>query len=125
MHELENSRNRYMYIRSIYINLFGLEVQICSKNDIAELEKLQRKTLKQFQCLPERTASAAVYIHFVRYYWELNQCIETIIDRNMLSLFLAISRLENSIERKILELELDIGSDFDTSFIARIKKNLK
>jgi len=29
--------------------LYGLEVQICSKNDIAELEKLQRKALKQFQ----------------------------------------------------------------------------
>ena len=42
----------------------------------------------------------------------------------MLSLFLTISRLENSIERKILEWELDIGPDFDTSFIARIKKIL-
>jgi hypothetical protein len=33
---------------------------------------------------------------------------------------LTISRLENSIERKILEWELDIGPDFNTSFIARI-----
>jgi hypothetical protein len=99
--------------------LYGLEVQICSKDDIVELEKLQRKTLKHFQCLPERTASAAVYILLG------TEPIEIIIDRNMLSLFLTISRLENSIERKILEWELDIGPDFDTSFIARIKKNLK
>jgi hypothetical protein len=42
----------------------------------------------------------------------------------MPSLFLTISRLENSIERKILEWELDIGPDFYTSFIARIKKIL-
>jgi hypothetical protein len=48
------------YVVPMYLH--GLEVQICSKDDIAELEKLQRKTLKQFQCLPERTASAAVYI---------------------------------------------------------------
>lgn len=63
--------------------LYGLEVQICSKNDIAELEKLKRKTLKQFQCLPERTASAAVYILLG------TEPIETIIDRNMLSLLLS------------------------------------
>jgi hypothetical protein len=37
---------------------------------------------------------------------------------------LTISRLENSIERKILEWELDIGPDLDTSFIARIVTSL-
>ena len=42
----------------------------------------------------------------------------------MLTLFITISRLKNSIERKIFEWELDIGTYFDTSFITRIKKIL-
>lgn len=41
--------------------LFGTEVQNISNSDLQKLEVQQRKTLKQLQGLPTRTASAAVY----------------------------------------------------------------
>ncbi|CAG2184470.1 unnamed protein product [Mytilus edulis] len=98
--------------------LYGLEVQICTKADIYELEKLQRKIFRQFLSLPERTASSALYILLGA------EPVETILDRNMLSLFLTISRLDNAIEKKILQWELEIGKDFTESFINRIDKIL-
>ncbi|VDI58631.1 Hypothetical predicted protein [Mytilus galloprovincialis] len=42
----------------------------------------------------------------------------------MLALYLSISCLDGSIERKILEWELEISSNFDNSFICRINKIL-
>ncbi|CAG2189456.1 unnamed protein product [Mytilus edulis] len=98
--------------------LYGLEVQICTKADIYELEKLQRKLFRQFLSLPERTASSALYILLGA------EPVETVLDRNMLSLFLTISRLDNAIEKKILQWELEIGKDFTESFINRIDKIL-
>ena len=38
-----------------------LEVQNPTKTDIKKLEQLQRNVCRQFQCLPERTSSIAVY----------------------------------------------------------------
>ncbi|CAC5407004.1 unnamed protein product [Mytilus coruscus] len=43
----------------------------------------------------------------------------------MLALFLSISHLDGLIERKILEWELEISTDFDNSFICRINKILQ
>ncbi|MCG8110719.1 MAG: reverse transcriptase family protein, partial [Candidatus Thiodiazotropha endolucinida] len=39
--------------------LYGLEVQLLKKRDIENLEKFQRKCLKQFQGLPDNTSSSA------------------------------------------------------------------
>ena len=44
--------------------LYGLEVQNPTKTDtfcIKKIEQLQRNVCRQFQCLPERTSSIAVY----------------------------------------------------------------
>jgi hypothetical protein len=55
-------RNTYVVPRFLY----GLEVQNPTKTDIKKLEQLQRKVCRQFQCLPERTSSIAVYaLNFV------------------------------------------------------------
>ena len=95
--------------------LYGLEVQICSKTDIHELEKLQRRFLRQFQGLPERTASAAIYILLG------TEPVETTLDKNILAMFLTIARLNGSIEKQILEWEITLGSSFQNSFICRVQ----
>ena len=38
--------------------LYGLEVQLLKKKDIEDLEKFQRKCLKQLQGLPDNTSSS-------------------------------------------------------------------
>jgi hypothetical protein len=52
--------NTYVVSRFLY----GLEVQNPTKTDIKKLEQLQRNVCRQFQCLPERTSSIAVYVSF-------------------------------------------------------------
>jgi hypothetical protein len=41
--------------------LYGLEIQAYTSLDTNKLEQLQRATCRQFQCLPERTATVAIY----------------------------------------------------------------
>ena len=82
-----------------------------SKSDLLKLQVQQRKTLKHLQGLPARTASAAVYSLLGA------EPVEAIIDRNRISLFYNIARLQGSTEQKILKRQL-IVSDHNSSSIA-------
>jgi hypothetical protein len=46
-------RSCLLYVRQLLLNL--------TKTDVKKLEQLQRNVCRQFQCLPERTSSIAVY----------------------------------------------------------------
>ena len=59
-HLLKVSRHIYMTF-VIPRLLYGLEAITMSKKQFSLLEKFHKKTLKQIQSLPERTADAAVY----------------------------------------------------------------
>ena len=99
--------------------IYGMETQTYSKSDMERLESYQRKICRQLQQLPERCASIAVYALLGM------EPIETAIDRNMVSLFLGIARLPDSVEFKILQRELYMADTHDQNFICRVRKILK
>ena len=41
--------------------MYGVELQKPTQFDLNKLEHMQRSMLRHFQCLPDRTVSAAVY----------------------------------------------------------------
>ena len=76
--------------------LYGLEVQNPTKTDIKKLEQLQRKVCRQFQRLPERTSSIAVYALTGA------EPIEVTLDKYCINLFFGIARLDSTIEKQML-----------------------
>jgi hypothetical protein len=75
--------------------LYGLEVQNPTKKDIKKLEQLQRKVCRQFQCLPERTSSIAVYALTGA------EPIAVTLNKYCINLFFGIVRLDSTIETMI------------------------
>jgi hypothetical protein len=76
--------------------LYGLEVQNPTKKDIKKLEQLQRKVCRQFQCLPERTSSIAVYALTGA------EPIAVTLNKYCINLFFGIVRLDSTIEKQML-----------------------
>jgi hypothetical protein len=91
--------------------LYGLEVQNPTKKDIKKLEQLQRKVCRQFQCLPERTSSIAVYALTGA------EPIEVTLDKYCINLFFGIVRLDSTIEKQMLLWEVFSGEATNTNFI--------
>ena len=75
--------------------------------------------MKHLQGLPDRTASAAVYA--------LIGCepVESVIDRNLLSMFLNIARLPASVEYGILQRQLTLVDVENNSFAPAVRKTLQ
>ena len=90
--------------------LCGLEVQNPTKTDIKKLEQLQRSVCRQFQCLPERTSSIAVYALTGA------EPIELTLDKYCINLFLGIARLDSTIEKQMLLWESANANANDTLF---------
>lgn len=83
--------------------LYGLEVLNMTKQDLNKLEIMQRNILKHLQALPDRTSSIAVYSLIGA------EPIETILDKNNITLFTNISRLQGAREHEILRQQLSLG----------------
>jgi hypothetical protein len=94
--------------------LYGLEVQNPTKTDIKKLEQLQRNVCRQFQCLPERTSSIAVYALTGA------EPIEVTLDKYCINLFFGIARLDSTIEKQMLLWESANANANDTLFINKI-----
>lgn len=99
--------------------LYGLEVQHFTKSDLMEFERLQRATFRRFLCLPERTASVALYILLG------TEPIESTIDKNIMSLLLTIARQQESVEKKIIKWELEELENLQSSFAHKASRILQ
>ena len=93
---------------------YGLEVQNPTKTDIKKLEQLQRKVCRQFQCLPERTSSIAVYALTGA------EPIAVTLNKYCINLFFGIVRLDSTIEKQMLLWESANANANDTLFINKI-----
>jgi hypothetical protein len=95
--------------------LYGIEVQFTTNQDITKLELLQRKILKHLQGLPDRT-SVAVYSLIGA------EPIETLVDKNYLSLFMNIIWSPESVEYDILRRQLAMSTDRRSSFTLIVRE---
>ena len=80
--------------------LYGLEVQLLKNKDIENLEKFQRKCLKQIQGLPDNTSNTAclALLGILP--------VEVLLHKNLLNMFVNMIRNENSIEYEIAQRQL-------------------
>ena len=80
--------------------LYGLEVQLLKNKDIENLEKFQRKCLKQIQGLPDNTSNTAclALLGILP--------VEALLHKNLLNMFVNMIRNENSIEYEIAQRQL-------------------
>jgi hypothetical protein len=96
--------------------LYGIEVQFTTNQDITKLELLQRKILKHLQGLPDRTSTVAVYSLIGA------EPIETLVDKNYLSLFMNIIWSPESVEFDILRRQLAMSTDRRSSFTLIVRE---
>ncbi|MES9882685.1 MAG: hypothetical protein ABW185_17600 [Sedimenticola sp.] len=98
---------------------FGLEVMNLKIKDINVLEAFQRKCLKQIQGLPDKTPNiAALALLGIA-------PVETIIHKNMLTLFGNVIRNEHSIEHDIAVRQLVMKTQSEHSWFNKIKSLLE
>ena len=91
--------------------LYGLEVMPIKKKEMEQMEIMQRKLLRQLQCLSNQVVY--VLIGAVPIYM--------MIERNMLSLLMNIIRNNTTVEYKILMRQLAMRKEKDHTFINRIQ----
>jgi hypothetical protein len=87
---------------------FGLEALVLTTKEINLLETLYKKYLRAIQCLPESTASPAIYLLAGAL------PIEARIHTTMLTFVASMSRRQNSLERELLYRQLamkDLGTN--------------
>jgi hypothetical protein len=90
-----------------------------TNKDKEQLEILQKKILKQIQGLPCRAANTGVYVLLGAV------LVEMVIEKNMLSTFMNITRNKLSIEYHILSCELAMKNENGKIFINRIQEILE
>ena len=98
--------------------LYGLEVLEMKQSDIKQLEQYQRKSLKQFQHLPDRTQNSVTLALLGIL------PIEMVIHKNMLNLFWRWHTSEG-IEREICLRQLAMKSPVENSWFNRIRDLLR
>jgi len=98
---------------------YGLEIMSMTTKDKEQLEILQKKILKQIQGLPCRAANTGVYVLLGAV------LVEMVIEKNMLSTFMNITRNKLSIEYHILSCELAMKNENGKIFINRIQEILE
>jgi hypothetical protein len=82
--------------------LYGIETLKITTTDIYKLEQFQKKTPKQFLGLPQQTADPTIYILLVA------ECIEQIIHKAIIGLFLRILKDPDSVEYQLALRQLVI-----------------
>jgi hypothetical protein len=83
---------------------FCRSISKCFKDDftdIYKLEQFQKKTLEQFLGLPQQTADPAIYIMLAA------ECIEQIIHKAIIGLFLRILKDPDSVEYQLALRQLE------------------
>ena len=105
-------------IYAIPRSLYGIEVLNTTAHDLLQLERMQRKVLKHIQGLPDRTATLAVYVLIGA------EPIETILDRNVLTLFINISRLQGTRENDILHQQIKYGNQTKGALLDKVNQSL-
>ena len=99
--------------------LYGLDVQLLKKKDIENLEKFQRQCLKQIQELPDNTSNSAclALLGILP--------IETILHKNLLSMYVNMIRNGDSIEYEIAQRQLVMKEPHQKSLFNFIKDILE
>ena len=100
--------------------LYGLDIQLFKKKDIENIEKFQRQCLKQIQGLPDNTSnSACLAILGIL-------LIETILQlhKNLLSMYVNMTRNGDSIEYEITQRQLVIKELHQKSLFNFINKDI-
>ena len=93
--------------------LHGIELLNIRKLDLENLERYQRKVLKQLQSLPERTASAAVLMLVGA------KTIEAHIDTRIITTFLNITKDTSSIEFSLAIRQLTMKDNNSNSWFIK------
>ena len=99
--------------------LYGLEILPLNKTQIASLEKFHRNSLRIIQSLPERTATAAVYLLLGAL------PVEAEIHKKQLSLLHSILDSDNRRIKEVLHGQIAVNFDNKDSFFYRILKVLE
>ena len=117
---LKTCLNGYLWSTFIVPRLvYGLEILSLKKNDIENLEKFQRKSLRQIQGLPDKTSNSIVLALLGVL------PLESIIQKNSLNLFVNISRNEHFIEYDIAERQLVMKGNDEKSWFNLVKSILE
>ena len=99
--------------------LYRLEILPLNKTHIASLEKFHRNSLRIIQSLPERTATAAVYLLLGAL------PVEAEIHQKQLSLLHSILDSDNRRIKEVLHRQITVNFDNKDSFFYRILKVLE
>ena len=99
--------------------LYGLDVQLLKKKDIENLEKFQRQCLKQIQGLSDNTSNSAclALLGILP--------IETILHKNLLSMYVNMIRNGDSNEYEIAQRQLVMKEPHQKSLFNFIKDILE
>ena len=99
--------------------VYGLEILSLKKQDIDNLEKFQRKSLRQLQGLPEKTSNSITLALLGIL------PLESIIHKNFLNLFVNMARNHHFIEYEIAERQLVMKGCEEKSLFNLIKSILE
>ena len=99
--------------------LYGLEILPLNKTHIATLEKFHKNSLRMIQSLPERTATAAVYLLLGAL------PVEAEMHKKQLSLLHSILNSDNNRIQEGLNRQISVNFDNTDSFFYRVLKVLE
>ena len=98
--------------------LYGIETLKITTTDIYKLEQFQKKTLKQLLGLPQQTADPAFYILLAA------ECIEQIIHKAIIGLFLRILKNPDSVEYQLAIRQLAVKDCDSNSWFITVNEIL-
>ncbi|MCG7892397.1 MAG: reverse transcriptase family protein, partial [Candidatus Thiodiazotropha endolucinida] len=99
--------------------LYGLDVQLLKKRDIENLEKFQRKCLKQIQGLPDNVSNSACMAMLGIL------PLEAVLHKTLLNLFAGIISSPNSVELEIAKRQLIMREKPQKSMFTHIQSILE
>ncbi|CAC5385356.1 unnamed protein product [Mytilus coruscus] len=116
-----NPRTAYKIYQAYVIPrlLYGLEILPLNSTQMTELKQFHLKTLRCFQSLPIRTATAAVYMLLGAL------PIEAEMHKRQLSLLYSILASENTKLENLIERQMTVNAGNSDSFFSRIQEILK
>ena len=99
--------------------LYGMSAMCLSKQQVTKLESAYRKIIRQIQCLPERTAKAAVYLLPGQLPFEAH------LDLARLSLLNSIIHSENKLLLDVLQRQLAMKNMYSNSWFVNVSSILQ
>ena len=98
--------------------IYGLETLLLKKQDFENLERFQRKSLRQIQGLPDKTSNSITLALLGIL------PLETVIHKNTLNLFMGIARSSNRIEYDIAMKQLAVKTPEEKSWFNEVRSIL-